>query len=152
MRSHLSIFIPLLISMKRLFPVLLILICFAGAKAQHSAIRNLPIPKPGYDPRLEILLERYNKTHEIRGYRIQIISSSKKELARKAMSRFASLYQDIEAYEVYQQPFFIIKVGDFLTKLEAVKVLREIESEFPGSFVLPDKITPLKQYTKDKKP
>ena len=99
------------------------------------------------DPRIENLADRYNKTHRIRGFRIQIISSSKKEIAKKTKSKFASMYQDIESYEIYQQPYFIIKVGDFLTKLEAEKFHREIEMEFQGSFILPDEIEPYNQYT-----
>lgn len=99
------------------------------------------------DPRIDVLADRFNKTHEIRGYRIQIISSSRKEPAKKELSKFVAGNQNIQAYEIYQQPFFIIKVGDFLTKLEAEKFHMEIEEEFPGSFILPDIITPLKQYT-----
>ena len=57
------------------------------------------------------------------------------------------MHQEIEAHEIYQQPFFIIKVGDFLTKLEAEKFHREIEEDFPGSFILPDLIDPFKQYS-----
>lgn len=98
------------------------------------------------DPRIEILSNRYNKTHEIRGYRIQIISSPKKDEAKKAKSQFASRYQQMDAHEIYQQPFFIIKVGDFLTKLEAEKYHREIEEFFPGSFIVPDVIEPYNQY------
>ena len=98
------------------------------------------------DPRIAVLVERYNKTHEIRGYRIQIISSSKKDEAKKAKSRFASMHNQYHAHEFYQQPFFIIKVGDFLTKLEAEKFHREIREEYPGSFIVPDYIEPYDQY------
>ncbi len=102
------------------------------------------------DKRIETLVKRYNKTHEIRGYRIQIISSSKKDHAKKAKSKFASRHQSIQAHEIYQQPFFIIKVGDFLTKIEAEKFHREIEDDFPSSFVLPDVVSPYKQYKYEK--
>ena len=104
---------------------------------------------PGSDEdRIEVLVKRYNKTHEIRGYRIQIISSSKKDQAKRAKSKFASKYHFIQAHEIYQQPFIIIKVGDFLTKIEAEKFHREIKDDFPGSFVLPDVVDPYDQYSK----
>jgi hypothetical protein len=83
----------------------------------------------------------------IYGYRVQIISSSKKEKAKKAKSVFVSKYQGYFAHEIYQQPFFIIKVGDFLTKIEAEKLHREIREEFPESFVLPDIVNPIEQYS-----
>ena len=97
--------------------------------------------------RIDILAHRYNKTHKLHGYRIQLMSSSKNEKAKKAKSRFASKYQLIQVHLIYQQPFFIIKAGDFLTKIEAEKFQRIIESDFPGSFVIPDIIYPYKQYT-----
>jgi len=101
------------------------------------------------DPRIDILVKRYNKTHELHGYRIQIISSSRKDQAKRAKSKFASKNQSVQAHEIYEQPFFIIKVGDFLTKIEAEKFHREIVHDFPGSFVLPDVIDPYKQYSKE---
>ena len=99
------------------------------------------------DERISTLTERYNRSHEIHGYRVQIISSSKKEKAKKAKSLFVSRYQGYEAYQIYQQPFFIIKVGDFFTKIEAEKLHRKIRDEFLGSFVLPDIINPIEQYS-----
>lgn len=99
------------------------------------------------DDRIDKLTERYNRSHEIHGYRVQIISSSKKDKAKKARSIFSSRYQGYKAYEIYQQPFFIIKVGDFFTKIEAEKLHREIRDEFLGSFVLPDVINPIEQYS-----
>ena len=99
------------------------------------------------NPRISALIERYNRCHEIYGYRVQIISSSKKEKAKKAKSIFASKYQGYFAHEIYQQPFFIIKVGDFLTKIEAENLHRKIRDEFPESFVLPDIVNPVEQYT-----
>ena len=117
----------------------------AEIQAQNSSDTGVVVTA---DPRIEVLADRYNETHEIRGYRIQIVSSSRKEEARKMKSKFASRYPEIQAHEVYQQPFFIIKVGDFQTKLEAEKFHRQIEEEYPGSYVIPDAIKPFKQYTK----
>lgn len=134
--------------LKSLFGLGIALIFSAPATfSQNTALAILQAKIPPSDPRIEILSERYNRTHTIHGYRIQIISSSKKEIAKKAKSKFASMHQEIEAHEIYQQPFFIIKVGDFLTKLEAEKFHREIEEDFPGSFILPDLIDPFKQYS-----
>jgi hypothetical protein len=99
------------------------------------------------DSRITMLSDRYSRTHQVYGYRVQIISSSKKEKAKKAKSVFASKYQGYVAHEIYQQPFFIIKVGDFLSKIEAEKLHREIRDEFPESFVLPDIVIPIEQYS-----
>ena len=127
---------------------ILILICCLGISgvAEAQFISDSTIEFVEVDGRFETLIERYNKTHEIRGYRIQIISSSRSDQARKMKSRFASQYKNVEVHETYQQPFFIVKVGDFLTKLEAEKFHREIEEQYPGSFILPDEVDPYEQY------
>ena len=46
----------------------------------------------------------------------------------------------MKAHEVYQQPFFKIRVGDFRTKLEAYKFQKEIMAQFPNSFIVKDEI------------
>ena len=99
------------------------------------------------DPRVDVLVNRYNKVHKIRGYRIQIISSSKRDKSKKALSKFASIYSELIAHESYQQPFYTIKVGDFLTKLEAEKYHQIIKDQFPESFIIPDFVNPINQYT-----
>lgn len=94
------------------------------------------------DPRLEELTERFNETRQIKGYRIQICSSARKEESRKAKTRFVSLYPNMKTYELYQQPYYVIKIGDFKTKLEATKFHNELRAEFPQSFLFPDVIEP----------
>lgn len=137
--------------MQIIFPATLLfslLICTLQVSGQKEVLlkSDTIITVTHLDPRVDELVNRYQRTNKIRGYRIQIISSSKKEAAKKAKSKFASGYSDIIAHETYQQPFFIIKVGDFLTKLEAEHFHNQIEEEYPGSFVLPDFIEPFEQY------
>ena len=119
-------------------------VCFGQENTTNSNQNGVVVT----DNRIHELTDRYNRSHEFHGYRIQIISSSKKEKAKRAKSVFASRHQGYKAHEIYQQPFFIIKVGNFLSKLEAEKFHREIRDEFPGSFVLPDIIDPIEQYAK----
>ena len=101
------------------------------------------------DARLNVLLDRYQRVHKIRGYRIQITSSSQKDKAKKTQSKFVATFPDFTTYESYQQPFFTIKIGDFLTKIEAEKVHRMIKEEFTESFIVPDFIKPSLQHSKD---
>lgn len=95
------------------------------------------------DFKLDLLQSRFNKTQEERGYRIQIHSSLRKEQARKTKSQFLMLYPKTSCYETYNQPYFNVKVGDFLTKLEAQCFLNELREEFPNAFIVPEVIYPL---------
>ncbi len=81
-----------------------------------------------------------NSKAPINGYRIKIHFGSDKNKAREIKAKFISKFPDIAAYEKYDQPNFNIRVGDFRTKLEAYKALKEIQTDFPSSFLVQDDI------------
>ncbi|MBL7890060.1 MAG: SPOR domain-containing protein [Bacteroidia bacterium] len=81
-----------------------------------------------------------NAKSPIEGYRIKIHFGSDKTKAKEIKVKFMSKFPGIPAYEKYDQPNFNIRVGDFRTKLEAYKALKEIQPEFPSSFIVQDEI------------
>ncbi|HLC82463.1 MAG TPA: SPOR domain-containing protein [Bacteroidia bacterium] len=92
-----------------------------------------------------------NSKAPIKGYRIKIHFGSDKNKAKEIKAKFISKFPDISAYEKYDQPNFNIRVGDFRTKLEAYKALKEIQVEFPSSFLVQDEIEMPKLYPSEKK-
>lgn len=76
----------------------------------------------------------------ISGYRVQIHFGVDRSKARDIKAKFLTSHPGVEAYEKYEQPNFKIKVGDFRTRLESFKFLKEISNEFPGSFIVQDEI------------
>lgn len=92
------------------------------------------------DAGIENVLQTYKSSYTLNGYRIQIFSDNKKQPARDEKARFLSSFNSVKAHEVYQQPFFKIRVGDFRTKLEAYKFQKEIQAQFPNSFIVKDEI------------
>lgn len=92
-----------------------------------------------------------NSKAPIKGYRIKIHFGSDKNKAKEIKAKFISKFPDISAYEKYDQPNFNIRVGDFRTKLEAYKALKEIQLEFPSSFLVQDEIEMPKLYPSEKK-
>lgn len=88
----------------------------------------------------------YNKLNsgEYDGYRIKIHFGSDRVKAREVKSKFSQKFTDYPGYEDYDQPNFIITVGDFRTKLEAFEALKKIQIEFPNSFIVKSKIKPMK--------
>lgn len=81
-----------------------------------------------------------NSKAPIKGYRIKIHFGSDKNKAKEVKAKFISKFPEIDAYEKYDQPNFNIRVGNFRTKLEAYKALKEIQVEFPASFLVQDEI------------
>jgi len=92
------------------------------------------------DGRINKLEERYNSTYKLIGYRIQIYSGNKKQSAREVRQQFANSYRQTKAHESYEQPYFKVKVGDFKTKLEALKFKNELNKHFPNCFIVESEI------------
>lgn len=102
---------------------------------------------PKLDKSFQLLLQKKSAYHKqtngaYDGYRIKIHFGPDKEKARESKTKFMNDFPSINAYEEYQQPNFVIVVGDFRTRLEAYEGLKKIESSFPGAFIIKDKIRP----------
>ena len=67
-----------------------------------------------------------NSKAPVKGYRIKIHFGADKNKAKEIKAKFISKFPDIPAYEKYDQPNFNIRVGNFRTKLEAYKFLKEV--------------------------
>lgn len=81
-----------------------------------------------------------NTKTTIKGYRVKIHFGADKNKANEIKSRFVAQHPETPAYLKYDQPNFNIRVGDFRTKLEAYKFLKEIQDEFPSAFIVQDDI------------
>ena len=97
------------------------------------------------DPRINELIKKeieINKKKEGKfpGYRVQVHFGSNRDKAKEVKSQFLSKYSEVSAYEEYEQPDFKIRVGNFRTKLDAYKFLKDISLDFPASFIVQDDI------------
>lgn len=85
------------------------------------------------------------------GYRVQFfISSNRNEIYAK-QATFNQMYPDFRTYIIYQEPNYKIKAGDFRSRLEAQKLMRDLRSQFPTLFLVSEKINPSKLDTTDDK-
>ncbi len=80
------------------------------------------------------------KDGKIKGYRVQIHFGSDRDKANEIKLKFVQKYSSVAAYEPYEQPNFKVRVGDFRTRLEAYKFLKEIAPDFPSSFIVQDEV------------
>jgi hypothetical protein len=91
------------------------------------------------------LVEKKAEYHRLNGgeqdgYRIKIFFGSDRDQAQNIKSKFSSKYNEYNTYEEYQQPNFVILVGDFKTKLEAFQYLKKIQPDYPNAFIVKDKV------------
>lgn len=96
------------------------------------------------DSRLEKMLnwhiEDNKRKNGIDGFRIDIFSSTEKEKAFQTKVDFLSNYPDNNVYILFVAPNFRIRVGDFRTKNEALKLHKKIQGNYPAAFIVQDKI------------
>lgn len=81
--------------------------------------------------------------NESAGYRIQIYSGSgadSRKTAYEKQTEFLSLYPNVSSYTLWKYPNWVVRVGDFRTRLEALEYHTELRNEFPASFMIKDQI------------
>ena len=77
------------------------------------------------------------------GYRIRIYSdlgTHARDESSEFKTRFYENFPEIPVYRDYVRPYYKVYVGDFRTKIEAIKSLKRIKNEFPKAFIVPDHI------------
>lgn len=125
--------------------LLLLSLFFASyaLRAQDSLAPSLPHKNVIVDGRASELLDKhieYNDRAKERGYRVQIFFGADKDQAKAAKARFLGRYSKTAAYEVYEVPNFKVRVGDFRSRLDAYKFLKEIQGDFSGAFIVESEI------------
>ena len=74
------------------------------------------------------------------GYRVQIKLSPSKDEVNRLRARFIQIYDKTPAHVEYNQPNFVLKVGDYYTRQQALEFKYEIAENFPAAIVVRDKI------------
>jgi len=123
--------------------ILILSICFfteiaiAQENLDQTIITNSEIIK---DNRIDSLRKTYQATYQLKGYRVQIYSGNKKQPANQSKAAFSRIHPKTKAHLDYDQPYYKVRVGDFKTKLEALKYKNFIIQAFPNSFIVKDEI------------
>jgi predicted phosphohydrolase len=129
---------------------LLLLVAFfsLSASAQDSYFDNLDEDAVTlrFDARLIGMLETAAKinsyTDEVPGYRIQITSNKDKNFIFKEKTKLYQAFPKMDIYVVYEQPYYKLRVGDYVTRLEATKGLMDMVEEYQYAFIVNDMIEP----------
>lgn len=97
------------------------------------------------DAETKLLLNDFSdakkKEEGMKGFRVQIFFGSghvARENANKIRNEFVSTYKDIAAHVLFEEPNFKVRVGDFRSKSEALKVLVEIRLKYKGAYIVTD--------------
>ncbi len=109
------------------------------------------------DARVDSLLKNHIEMNQRKngtdGYRLEIFFESgtmARELAMETKTDFLRKYPDVNAYISFLSPNFKVRVGDFRTKNEAIKLKNTIRRDYPNAFVVKDIIQFPELYTERK--
>jgi hypothetical protein len=129
--------------MKPIFFFLLLIIfpsCLYSQQDAASDTLKWITRNPQLDMVVNKLKEVNSKKQTMPGYRIQIYFGTQRSKANEIRALCNTHYPSLQATVSYSQPNFKVRAGDFRTRLEAQKYLRDVELNFPGAFVVPDEI------------
>jgi hypothetical protein len=127
-------------AVKILIPTFLFICCKSFGQQGATDSTKVEIVQ---DYKIKELVDKHieiNSKAPIKGYRVKIHFGTDKNKAKEIKGSFITKFPDVPAYEKYDQPNFNIRVGDFRTKLEAYKFLKEIQADFPAAFIVQDEI------------
>jgi hypothetical protein len=100
-----------------------------------------------YESGIEELMAKHIHFNEvvktIPGYRLQIFSGSgnySKSNAVGERSRFMGKYPQIQAYVVFNTPYYMVRAGNFRTRLEVEAFRQLVLDTYPEAYIVRDEI------------
>ena len=82
-------------------------------------------------------VESQRRSREVSGFRVVIFSGNGQyagDIADTVLSSFKELYPRVNAYLVYESPYFKVSVGDCLSMEEAQILMAKIQGDYPKAF------------------
>jgi hypothetical protein len=124
--------------MQKYLLILFLLVSFFITKAQPYITYDI---EPDVVKITEAYCVAWKKIGQTEGYRIQIAALASRSGAQTIASEFTNFFPSQKVYIKYLEPNFRVRIGNFLTRLEAYYFLKQIEGFFPGAFVILDQIS-----------
>lgn len=94
------------------------------------------------DPAITALMDRFVEFNfsnpVVRGWRIQILSTTDRRIMESTQSRFKTVYPEYKLQFEHQIPYYHLKTGAFLTQQDARQMLKKLQDNFSGAFIVTD--------------
>lgn len=102
---------------------------------------ELPPPPPSigtYTSAAGLVHHDQKMIYRGKGYRVQIYNGPSREKAMAARREFMRRFPGVRSYIVFEAPSFRVKVGDYRLRNDADGMLREANSMFSPSMIVPE--------------
>lgn len=77
----------------------------------------------------------------VEGWRIQIISTDDRRKMESYKEKFESAYPGMYLEWEHRNPWYLVKVGAFKTKLELQAFIQELKDDFPQAIPIKDQVS-----------
>ncbi|MDE3253829.1 MAG: SPOR domain-containing protein [Bacteroidota bacterium] len=112
------------------------------------------------DPRLDILSQKQREANQrnamlmpdglLRGYRIQVISTPRREEAFSIHAELLKKFPDEKSYVTYQSPNFRVRIGNFIRMEDAEPLKAILNKQYPhGVYIVADGVEYLPREEED---
>lgn len=125
--------------MKLRFCFVLSVLCILFCTKVNAQVKILA------DGRLQTILERHIEYNEmsrsIQGYRVRVNSFTGDNAKAKAFALkkdLQSKYPQMRVYVTFDEPNFIVKIGDFLTRLDAFALYSDLRKQVNTTQIIRD--------------
>lgn len=126
----------------------LLFFLFLGTNGHACSMDTVIIDK---DPRIDVLVVKQGQINKrtammtstglYKGYRLQVISTAKRDDANQIKTDLMNRFPDQKSYTLFQSPNFKVRIGNFLKKEDAEKYRNQISKFFPkGIYIVEDTI------------
>lgn len=99
-------------------------------------------PAATISPTSAALMHREMKViYSGKGFRVQIYNGPDRKKALSIKTEFMRRFPGVSSYLVYISPAFRVKIGDYRSRSEAERMLREANAVYKPSMIVPDIVT-----------
>jgi hypothetical protein len=92
------------------------------------------------DAALDTMANRNKNIRYIQGYRIQLYVGNSRKEADEAKAFMYARFPELNPYMSFNQPTYRLKVGDFMTKMDAERYHSQMKDAYSASMIVPDRI------------
>lgn len=124
--------------MKSLFASLFLFVLLAGVRAQGDVVIS-------YGNDIQLMKDKFitqNKMEdEIKGWRIQVITTDDRRKMESAISKFSRMYPDVDLSWNHVPPYYRVRVGAYENKMQLMGFLLDLKQDFPSVIPVVDNIS-----------
>ena len=123
--------------MKQLFIIVLLAISTTTFAQDEMGFVNI-IASSNIDALVNKHVNMNRSSKPKKGFRIQLIQNSVRQNVLDRKEEFLMSFPEIPIYMNYAAPYFKLRVGDYNSRLEAYRALKQILYKIPTAFIVPD--------------